>query len=45
MDVVDKIYTAYGGIINQGKIQNHGNKYLIDKFPKLSFIRKAIFNE
>jgi len=44
MDVVDQIYTGYGGDVNQGKIQNLGNKFLEDEFPKLSFISEALFD-
>ena len=44
MDVVDQIYTGYGGDVNQGKIQNLGNKFLEDEFPKLSYISEALFD-
>jgi len=48
MDVVDKLYSGYGGGANeggkgpdQGRIQNEGNPYLIKEFPNLSYIKKA----
>jgi peptidyl-prolyl cis-trans isomerase A (cyclophilin A) len=41
MEVVDKIYSAYGQKPEQGRIQNEGNAYLTKTFPKLDYIKKA----
>merc|ERR1719401_1608416 len=38
MKVVDRIQSKYREMPNQGKIQHHGNKYLIKHFPDLSFV-------
>jgi peptidyl-prolyl cis-trans isomerase A (cyclophilin A) len=47
MDVVDKIYSAYGEGAPSGKgpmqsrLQQEGNAYLLKDFPKLDYIKKA----
>ena len=41
MQVVDRIYSGYGEKPSQGLIQQKGNEYLIDKFPKLTYITVA----
>jgi peptidyl-prolyl cis-trans isomerase A (cyclophilin A) len=41
MDVVDKLYAAYGEQPDQGAITSQGNGYLKQAFPNLDFIHKA----
>jgi peptidyl-prolyl cis-trans isomerase A (cyclophilin A) len=41
MDVVDKIYSAYGERPEQARIQTEGTAYLAKSFPKLDYIKKA----
>jgi peptidyl-prolyl cis-trans isomerase A (cyclophilin A) len=41
MDVVDAIYSGYGESPDQGLIQQHGNAYLEQAFPKLDYVQKA----
>jgi peptidyl-prolyl cis-trans isomerase A (cyclophilin A) len=47
MDIVDKIYSAYGEGAptgkgpDQGRLQAEGNAYLQKDFPKLDYIKKA----
>jgi len=43
MDIVDRIYTGYNSDPKQWKIEEVGNNYLNENFPKLSFIRDARF--
>ncbi len=41
MDVVEKLNTEYGEKPNQGYIQQLGNRYLKESFPRLDYIKKA----
>ena len=41
MEVVDKIYSAYGERPDQGRLQAEGNTYLTKEFPKLDYVKKA----
>jgi cyclophilin family peptidyl-prolyl cis-trans isomerase len=38
MEIADQIQSKYKEKPNQGKIQHHGNKYLLKHFPELSFV-------
>ena len=39
MNVVDKIYSEYRDKPSQGKIRSSGNTYLMEEWPKLTFIK------
>jgi peptidyl-prolyl cis-trans isomerase A (cyclophilin A) len=48
MDVVDKLYSGYGemrpqGEIDPGRVEEGTNAYLIPRFPKLDYIKHAVF--
>jgi len=49
MDVVDKFYSGYGELMPDGKyidpnrVENGTNAYLEPHFPKLDYIRRAVF--
>jgi peptidyl-prolyl cis-trans isomerase A (cyclophilin A) len=41
MDVVEKLYSGYGEAPDQEAITKRGNKYLIENFPRLDYIKAA----
>lgn len=47
MDVVDRFYSGYGDVrpqgknIDPGRVEGEANEYLVQRFPKLDFIKKA----
>ena len=48
MEVVDKLYSGYGemrpqGEIDPGRVEEGTNAYLIPRFPKLDYIKRAVF--
>lgn len=48
MDVMDRLYSGYGemmpdGPIDSGKVEEAANAYLIPRFPKLDYIKTAVF--
>ncbi len=49
MDVVDKLYSGYGDVMPEGKyidpnrVENGTNAYLEPHFPKLDYIKRALF--
>ena len=49
MDVVDKLYSGYGDVRPAGKyidptrVEGETNEYLVQRFPKLDYIKKASF--
>jgi peptidyl-prolyl cis-trans isomerase A (cyclophilin A) len=49
MDVVDKFYSGYGEMrpvgkeIDPGRVEEEANEYLVPRFPKLDYIKRAIF--
>jgi len=49
MEVVDKFYSGYGELMPEGKyidpnrVENGTNAYLEPHFPKLDYIRRAVF--
>jgi cyclophilin family peptidyl-prolyl cis-trans isomerase len=49
MDVVDRLYSGYGEMrpegkyIDPGRVENSTNAYLVPRFPKMDFIKRATF--
>jgi cyclophilin family peptidyl-prolyl cis-trans isomerase len=49
MDVIDKLYSGYGDLMPEGKyidpnrVENGTNAYLEPHFPKLDYIKRAVF--
>jgi len=49
MDVVDKFYSGYGEVRPKGKeidprrVEESTNEYLVQRFPKLDYIKQALF--
>jgi peptidyl-prolyl cis-trans isomerase A (cyclophilin A) len=49
MDVVDKFYSGYGEVrpvgkeIDPGRVEEEANEYLVPRFPKLDYVKRAIF--
>ncbi|HUI78919.1 MAG TPA: peptidylprolyl isomerase [Bryobacteraceae bacterium] len=51
MDVVDRLYSGYGEMrpegkeIDPGRVEEEANEYLVPRFPKLDYIKRAVFVE
>jgi len=49
MDVVDRFYSGYGEMrpegkwIDRGRVEEEANEYLVQRFPKLDYIKRAQF--
>lgn len=49
MDVVDQLYSGYGEMrpagkeIDPGRVEEEANEYLVPRFPKLDYIKRATF--
>ena len=49
MDVVDRFYAGYGEMrpqgkqIDPGRVEGEANEYLVPRFPKLDYIKRAVF--
>ena len=47
LDVIDKLYTGYGEMrpegkeIDAGRVEEEANEYLVPRFPKLDYIKRA----
>ncbi len=48
MDVVDRFYAGYGEMrpegkwIDRGRVEGEANEYLVQRFPKLDYIKRAV---
>ena len=51
MEVADRLYAGYGDVrptgkyIDAGRVEEEANEYLVPRFPKLDFIKRARFTE
>jgi peptidyl-prolyl cis-trans isomerase A (cyclophilin A) len=45
IEVVGQLYSGYGEAPDQEAITKRGNAYLLERFPKLDYIRKAVILE
>jgi cyclophilin family peptidyl-prolyl cis-trans isomerase len=49
MDAVDRLYSGYGEMrpegreIDPGRVEEEANEYLVPRFPKLDYIKRAVF--
>lgn len=49
MDAVDRLYSGYGDMrpegkyIDPGRVEEEANEYLVQRFPKLDYIKRADF--
>ncbi len=49
MDVVDRFYAGYGEMrpegkqIDPGRVEGEANEYLVPRFPRLDYIKRALF--
>lgn len=48
MEVVDKLNSGYGemrpqGEIDPGRVEEGANAYLVPRFPKLDYTKRAVF--
>jgi peptidyl-prolyl cis-trans isomerase A (cyclophilin A) len=49
MDVVDRLYSGYGELAPEGRgpeisrIEDEANEYIVPRFPKLDYIKRATF--
>ena len=49
MEVVDKLFSGYGELAPEGRgpeisrIEDEANEYIVPRFPKLDYIKRATF--
>jgi hypothetical protein len=47
IEVIDKLYSGYGEMrpegkeIDAGRVEEEANEYLVPRFPKLDYIKRA----